>query len=162
MPQPDDLATRFAQLGIGDHNRVVLYARENMQWATRIWWMLRYIGFDNAAILDGGWNKWQHDGRAVETVPTVYAATTLSCRARPQLFVDRDEILASLDDSTTCTLNALGADLHAGENSRYGRSGRIPGSVNVPAVSLQKPDTREFVEPDQVAQAFDSVGATRG
>jgi len=160
LPQPDDLARRFAGLGIGDKDRVVLYARENMQWATRIWWMLRYIGFDNAAILDGGWNKWRHDGRAVDSTPTVYAATTLTSRPRPDLFVDREQILNAINDSTVCTLNALGPDLHSGETSRYGRAGRIPGSVNVPAVSLQKTDTREFIELDQVAKAFSAAAVT--
>ncbi len=160
IPQPQDLAARFARLGISDGSRVVLYARDNMQWATRIWWMLRYVGFDNAAILDGGWNKWRHDGRATESSATVYEPGELSALPRPHLFADRDELLAAIDDDRVCTLNALGADLHSGVSDRYGRPGRIPGSVNVPALSLQHPDTREFVALDQVAQAFAAVGAT--
>ena len=158
IPEPDDLSARFGRLGVGDGTRVVLYARGTMPWATRVWWMLRYIGFDNAAILDGGWEKWAHDGRATETEPTVYAATTLTPHPRPALFADRNEMLAAIGDSATCTLNALGADLHAGETSRYGRPGRIPGSVNVPAASLQRPDTKEFIEFDRIAAAFTAAG----
>lgn len=160
-PRPDDLAERFGRLGIGDDTRVVLYARENMQWATRVWWMLRYVGFDNAAILNGGWEKWQHDKRSIEKTPTTFEPTTLIANPRPDLFADRDEMLAAINDSAFCTLNALGADLHAGELARYGRPGRIPGSVNVPAASLQKPDTREFLPLDEIEQAFIAVGATR-
>lgn len=160
VPPAEDLAARFGKLGIGDDSRVVLYARENMQWATRIWWMLRYVGFDNAAILDGGWEKWRHDGRAVETAPTVYEAAMLTAKPRPELFAGRNEMLAAIDDGATCTLNALGPDLHSGAMSRYGRPGRIPGSVNVPAASLQKPETKEFVDPDAIAAAFAGVGAT--
>ena len=160
IPEPGDLAERFGQLGIGDGSRVVLYARENMQWATRVWWMLRYVGFDNAAILDGGWQKWQHDGRAIESDATAYAPAALTAKPRPELFAGRDEVLAAIDDGATCTLNALGADLHAGETSRYGRPGRIPGSVNVPAASLQKPDTKEFVALEAIAAAFANVGVT--
>ncbi|MFY0615085.1 MAG: sulfurtransferase [Hyphomicrobiaceae bacterium] len=160
IPKPEDLAGRFAKIGISDDTRVVLYARENMQWATRVWWMLRYVGFDNAAILDGGWQKWQHDGRAVETTETVYDTATLTARPRPELFADRDEMLAAIGDSATCTLNALGADLHSGATARYGRPGRIPGSVNVPAATLQKPDTKEFVEVGTIATAFAKVGVT--
>jgi thiosulfate/3-mercaptopyruvate sulfurtransferase len=160
IPEPADLAARFGELGIGDDTRVVLYARTNMQWATRVWWMLRYVGFDNAAILDGGWDKWSHDGRATESSPTVYPPAVLTPRPRPRLFADRDEMLAGINDGAVCTLNALGADLHAGETSRYGRPGRIPGSVNVPAATLQKPDTKEFLPLDQIAAAFKSVGVT--
>ena len=65
MPAYDDLASRFAAKGIGDDFRVVLYSRGAMQWATRIWWMLRSVGFDNAAILNGGWEKWEAEGRAI-------------------------------------------------------------------------------------------------
>ncbi len=160
IPEPGDLAGRFGRLGIGDDTRVVLYARENMQWATRVWWMLRYVGFDNAAILDGGWQKWQHDGRAEATEPTVYTPASLTARGRPELFAGRDEMLAAIDDGATCTLNALGADLHSGATARYGRPGRIPRSVNVPAATLQKPDTKEFVDIDTIAAAFAKVGVT--
>mgnify|MGYP001825818934 CR=1 FL=1 len=158
VPPADDLARRFGQLGIGDDSRVVLYARANMQWATRIWWMLRYVGFDNAAILDGGWEKWTHDKRAVETEATVYAGATLTAKARPDLFVGREEMLASIEDTSLCALNALGADLHRGDLARYGRPGRIPGSVNVPAVNLQHPETKEFVSLDMAAQQFKDAG----
>jgi thiosulfate/3-mercaptopyruvate sulfurtransferase len=158
IPEPDDLAVRFGKLGIGDGTRVVLYARSNMQWATRVWWMLRYVGFDNAAILDGGWDKWHHDGRAVETAPTAYAPATLSPQPRPGLFANRDELLAAIGDGSICTLNALGPELHSGKFTRYGRPGRIPGSVNVPAASLQKPETNEFSDLDTIAAAFKNVG----
>lgn len=158
VPPADDLAQRFGKAGIGDDCRVVLYSRDNMQWATRIWWMLRYVGFDNAAILDGGWNKWSHDKRPVETTTVTYPAATLTAKPRPELFVGRDEMLASIEDGGLCALNALGEDLHRGENSRYGRPGRIPGSVNVPAVALQHPETKEFVSLERAAEAFKGVG----
>ena len=158
IPEPDDLAVRFGKLGIGDGTRVVLYARVNMQWATRLWWMLRYVGFDNAAILDGGWDKWHYDGRAVETVPTIYAPATLRPQPRPSLFANSHEMLAAIGDDSICTLNALGPELHSGEFARYGRAGRIPGSVNVPAASLQTPETKEFSDLDAIAAAFKNVG----
>jgi thiosulfate/3-mercaptopyruvate sulfurtransferase len=160
IPTPDDLANRFGKLGIGDDTRVVLYARENMQWATRIWWMLRYVGFDNAAILNGGWEKWRHDDRATETSQTIFEPAKLTPKPRPELFADRDEMLAGINDGATCTLNALGPDLHSGAMSRYGRPGRIPGSVNVPAASLQISGTKEFVDVETIAAAFTKVGVT--
>jgi hypothetical protein len=54
MPALDDLAARFAARGIGEGTRAVLYSRVSVQWATRVWWMLRAVGFDDAAVLDGG------------------------------------------------------------------------------------------------------------
>ncbi|MFN8882793.1 MAG: sulfurtransferase, partial [Alphaproteobacteria bacterium] len=77
MPAPDDLAARLAARGIGDGTRVVLYSRKTPQWATRVWWMMRAIGFDNAAILDGGIDAWMAEGRAIATAETRYDIATL-------------------------------------------------------------------------------------
>ncbi len=155
----DELARRFAAKGIGDDCRVVLYSRANMQWATRIWWMLRAVGFDNAALLDGGWDKWSAEGRPREASPTSYAATTLTVSARPGLFCGKDEVEAAIGDGATCTINALAPDLHSGQTRRYGRPGRVPGSSNVPAGHLQVGETKVLASPDAAAAAFATAGA---
>lgn len=161
MPAPDDLAARLAARGIGDGTRVVLYSRKTPQWATRVWWMMRAIGFDNAAILDGGIDAWVAEGRAIATGETRYAPATLRAKPRPGLFVGRDEMLAAIGDGGTCSINALAPDLHSGENPRYGRPGRIPGSVNLPAASLFEAGSFKLKTPDQVAAAFAAIGADK-
>lgn len=158
---PDALAERFAAHGIGDGTRVILYSRENMQWAMRIWWMLRYVGFDNAAVLDGGWDAWSAQGRAATTEASVYPAAALTPRPRPGLFVGKAETHAAIDDQATCTINALAPDLHSGANDRYGRAGRIPQSVNVPAADLQSGPSKQFASPQDIQQRFSDVGADR-
>lgn len=159
MLPPEELARRVAAKGIGEGTRVVLYSRKSMQWATRVWWMLRSIGFDNAAILDGGFDKWQAEGRALETKETVYPAATLVAKPRTGLFVGKEEMLAAIGDTAACSINALAPDLHSGANPRYGRAGRIPGSVNVPAAALQDPKSLVMLPPDKVAATFAGVGA---
>lgn len=161
MPAPEDLAARFAAKGIGAGTRVVLYSRRNMQWATRIWWMLRAIGFDDAAVLDGGFDKWESEGRPTEAAETCYPPASLEARPRRGLFVGKDEVKAAIGDPGTCTINALAPDLHKGENPRYGRPGRIPGSVNVPVASLVDPASMTFRTPEEVAATFAAVGADR-
>lgn len=153
------LSRRFAALGVGDRTRVVLYSRKAMQWATRVWWMLRAVGFDNAAILDGGYDKWAAEGRPVETSTRVYAGDVLTPRPRPHLFVGKQEMQAAIGDAHACSINALAPDLHSGANPRYGRPGRIPGSVNVPAMSLQDPATFALRPASDVAKVFADVGA---
>ena len=159
MPPAEELGRAFAARGIGDDTRVILYARASIQWATRIWWMLRALGFDNAAVLDGGWNKWRLENRPQSSAPCGYQAAALSIRPRPELFVAKDRVLGAIGDPSVCTINALAADLHSGENPRYGRPGRIPGSVNVPAAALLEPETLAFAEPKAAAQAFAAAGA---
>ena len=159
MPAAEDLAARFAAKGIGHGTRVVLYARKSLQWATRVWWMLRAIGFDDAAILDGGFDKWAAEGRPTETAETRYPPATLAARPRPGLFIGKDEVKAAIGDAGACTINALSPDLHRGENPRYGRPGRIPGSANVPAAALLDPEALTIRPPGAVAASFAAVGA---
>lgn len=162
MPAPADLAARFAARGIGEGTRVVLYARKSLQWATRVWWMLRAIGFDNAAVLDGGFDQWAAEGRPTATTETRYPPARLAARPRPGLFVGKAEMQAAIGDAGACSINALAPDLHSGENPRYGRAGRIPGSVNVPATALVEPGTLKLRPAAQVAASFAAVGAEPG
>jgi thiosulfate/3-mercaptopyruvate sulfurtransferase len=159
MPALDDLAARFAVKGVGEGTRVVLYSRGSMQWATRVWWMLRAVGFDAAAVLDGGFDKWSAEGRPTETTETRYPPAALAAKPRPGLFVGKDEVKAAIGDAGACTVNALAPDLHRGDNPRYGRPGRIPGSVNVPALALVDAASLTLKPPGTVAAAFAAAGA---
>jgi thiosulfate/3-mercaptopyruvate sulfurtransferase len=159
IPALDDLAARFAAKGIGDGTRAVLYSRGSMQWATRVWWMLRAVGFDDAAVLDGGFDKWSAEGWPTETAETRYPPAALAARPRPGLFVGKEEVRAAIGGAGACTINALAPDLHRGDNPRYGRAGRIPGSVNVPALELVDPASLTLKPPEAVAAAFAAVGA---
>jgi thiosulfate/3-mercaptopyruvate sulfurtransferase len=162
MPTPDELAARFAARGIGEGTRVVLYSRRSLQWATRIWWMLRAIGFDDAAILDGGFDKWAAEGRPLETAETRFPPAQLVARPRPGLFVGKAAMQAAIGDAGACSINALSPELHRGDTARYGRPGRIPGSVNVPAAALLDPATLTLRPPAAVAASFAAVGADPG
>ena len=161
MLPADTLAEAFARQGVGDAYRIVLYSRGAPQWATRVWWMLRSIGFDNAAVLDGGWEKWHAEGRAVTTGAEGFGATHCSVSEREAVFVGKRQVLDAMDNGS-CVLNALAPDLHSGKNARYGRAGRIPGSVNVPASTLVDADTNTFVAPPVAGAALDAVGVKEG
>jgi thiosulfate/3-mercaptopyruvate sulfurtransferase len=159
LPPLDELTRAFAAKGIGHGTFVVLYSHATPTWATRIWWMLRAVGFDDAAVLDGGLDKWKAENRPIETGLTIYPAATLSLRGRPEIFVDKTDIRAAIGKSDTLTLNALSHEQHKGTGGVvYGRPGRIAGSSCVPAASLFGPD--KTLKPiAELRQAFDGVGA---
>jgi thiosulfate/3-mercaptopyruvate sulfurtransferase len=163
MPPAEQLARAFGRSGLGDGARVVLYSIGTMMWATRVWWMLRSLGFDGAAVLDGGFDRWQAEGRAIETGdPKGYPPATFTPRPRPGRFVDKATVLAAIGDPRTVTVNALGPQFHQGlEPSRYGRPGRVPGSVNVPAASLVDPATKRFVSPADALASFAAAGVAK-
>ena len=159
LPSAQETAATFARHGVSDGKRIVLYSRKNLQWATRFWWMLRWLGFNNVSILDGGYDKWVADGRMTSTNQCKYQAGQLSINLRPELFVGKEAVKSAIGAPETCTINALAADLHRGENPRYGRPGRVPGSVNVPATTLFNSKTMEMLPKDTVAQTFIAIGA---
>jgi thiosulfate/3-mercaptopyruvate sulfurtransferase len=160
MPPAGALAAAVARLGVGEGTRVVLYDRFVNMWAARVWWMLRAIGFDDAAVLNGGWRKWTLEGRATSTEPCAYPKGRLAARTRPELFAGKETVLAGLRGPATCVLNALTEDRHRGVGpSPYGRPGRIAGSGNVPAQALVDPATHAYLPPDVLRERFAASGA---
>ena len=159
MPPAAQFADAMGALGIDRQSRVVLYDSANHAWATRVWWMFRAVGFDQAAVLDGGLARWKAEGRPLSTAPSPHAATQFVPFRRPGVFVDRRVVQAAMGRADTKLVNALGADEHAGRVSRAARPGRIPGSVNVPAASLVEAPPGGFLPHDQLRERFATSGA---
>jgi thiosulfate/3-mercaptopyruvate sulfurtransferase len=163
MPTVAQLEAAFGRHGIGDGTRVVLYSIGTMMWATRFWWMLKSLGFDGAAVLDGGFDKWQAEGLPVEHgAARGYAPAAFVAKPRPGWFVDKQEVLAAIPRPDDVIVNALGAQFHQGlEPSRYGRPGRVPGSVNVPAASLIDPQKKTFTSVADAEAKFAAAGVSK-
>lgn len=162
MPPATQFAEVMGRYGVGAGTRVVLYDSGGHMWATRVWWMLRAMGFDDAAVLDGGLTKWKAEGRPLSTELARYPSTKFAPRPRPELFVDKHTVKDSLGARGVCTLNALSADEHIGRSSRTPRPGRIPGSGNVPAMSLIDPATGAYLPPETLREKFRDAGALDG
>ncbi len=158
---PDEFATRVGALGIGDDTRVVLYSRTQPFWATRAWWSLYAMGFDRAMVLNGGYNKWVAEGRAVSTDPCTVEAATFTARPREDAIFDKDKVLAVLDDPDVAVVNALSAEQFTGEGGMtFGRPGRIVNSTNVPYAQVCDMETGVFADADTLRGLFEGAGAT--
>lgn len=159
MPPAAQCAEASGRYGIGPGSRVVLYDGGGHMWATRVWWMLRALGFDAAAVLDGGLAKWRAEGRPLASDPPRYPPASFEPHPRPGLFVDKTHVRDSLGSRGVCLINALSADEHAGRVSRTPRPGRIPGSGNVPAGSLVDPSTGAYLPLPLLREKFRTAGA---
>lgn len=161
MPTTERFASYMGRLGIGDGTRVVIYdARENM-WAARLWWMLRAFGFDDAAVLDGGWTTWQLERRPTCAVPCSYPPATFTARPRPGLIVSKEEVLAAMEDPAVRIVSALGRRSHRGEINEYGRPGHIPGATNVSAWTLIDRATQRYRSEGELRALFGSLLAEK-
>jgi thiosulfate/3-mercaptopyruvate sulfurtransferase len=161
LPSAAQFATAMGKLGVDDSCRVILYSGNTMWWATRVWWMLRVFGFDNAAVLDGGLQKWQKEGRPLESGPApAPAPARFVIRERRPLMVDKYAVRATIGDPSVCTINALLPEQHAGTGGvSFGRPGHIAGSVNLPAAHLIDPVTNTLRSPAELRAKFSHVGA---
>lgn len=133
---PEQFCTAMGELGVGDDSRVVLYDANYTGWAARVWWMLRWVGFDHAAILDGGLSAWTSTGNALSLEPVTRTVNTLTPKPRPALIADHDEVLASINDETVVIIDTLPEEFYRGEMSIYPRAGHIKGAVNIDGLSL--------------------------
>ena len=136
VPTPERFAAAISALGVSDDSRVVLYDASGSAWAARVWWMLRWIGFDQAALLDGGLAAWTAHGQSLSTEPVDRPAGSLTVDLRPELIVSKDEVLAAISDDSVSIIDALSEAQYRGEISMYERPGHIPGASNVPMMSL--------------------------
>ncbi len=159
MPPMEDFAAAMAAYGVGRGTRVVCYDNGSHAWAARVWWMLRTAGFDAAAVLDGGWEKWRAEGRAVSTEPAEYPRGDFTAHPRPELMATKQQVLASLHEEGVCIVNALSPESFSGEVQLFPRPGRIPGSTNVYCQALVSPDDHAFIAKERIAEMFRAAGA---
>jgi thiosulfate/3-mercaptopyruvate sulfurtransferase len=162
LPKAEDFAAAVSRRGVGDGSRVILYSAGAMMWATRVWWMLREFGFTNAAVLDGGWEKWKAESRPVSSEPCHYPPAVFTARPGAGLFVSKERVRAAIGDPQTVLVNALPAELYSGKGpSPYGRPGRIPGSVNIPFFALFDRKTGALAPLASAAAKFQAAGVER-
>src|SRR3954463_9689216 len=98
-PSAAQFAAAMSRLGVANASRIVLYSGQNAYWAARVWWLLRLFGFDNAAVLNGGWQKRRRESRPSETGPArPRRPTRFVVRERAGLIATKAEVLAATGD----------------------------------------------------------------
>lgn len=159
MPPVEEFCGLMAERGVGDGTRVVLYDRSNHAWAARVWWMLRVCGFDDAAVLNGGWRKWSSERLPVSNRAEKYPSAFFTCRPRPELMADRQEVLGAIKNPDVSLINALSPESFSGKLKNLPRAGRIPGSSNVYCQWLVDDKSGEYLQSEALRDRFVSTGA---
>ena len=160
MPSPEQFAAAMGALGVGDDSRVVIYDSFNMVWATRVWWMLRWIGFDQAALLDGGLRAWTAEGGTLSTGAESLPAKTLTVTLRPELIADQDEVRAAIGNDSVHLIDAMSEQHYRGEWAMYARPGHISGASNVPTTALFD-ESGKFRSHEELNALFESDRSAR-
>ncbi|CAN5376429.1 3-mercaptopyruvate sulfurtransferase [soil metagenome] len=168
VPTPAAFCEAMGRLGVGDNTRVVLYD-DRMElpgmtfssiWAARVWWMLRWVGFDHAALLDGGFGAWRDGGHPLSSGVEIATAATLTRQTRPQLIVDQDDVRAALEHPDITLVDTLTPASYDGSSPMYARPGHITGAINLPVFDLYDTDGR-FLPDDEIARRHAAVDGRR-
>lgn len=160
LPSARDFTEVMSGHGVGDGTRVILYDSFMNMWAARLWWMLRAYGFDDAAVLNGGWTKWKKEGRETSSEEPAVARAKFVPRPRRGTFVSREDVQNAIEGSATCLLDALPPEHYRGEFSfGYDRKGHIRSAVNLPCAELVDPETHAYLEAEPLRARLRKVGA---
>jgi thiosulfate/3-mercaptopyruvate sulfurtransferase len=157
---PEKLARVLGELGIGDDHLVVAYDDHGAsQFATRLWWVLRYYGHENCRVLNGGWSKWTAEGRPVTTEQAAHPPAVFTPRVCPEWRRTAEEVAAAIGREGTVLIDARDEAQYTGKVRRGIRGGHIPGAIHLPREALIRPD-RTFESPERIAELVREAGVT--
>lgn len=157
IARPDRFAEAMGSRGIGDATRVVAVDHMGGQFATRLWWALRYYGHDAVSVLDGGWNRWVEEGRPTDSGPVTVEPRAFSPKPRPSMRATAEELRAMLGREGLQLLDARDAGQFTGSRRRGPRGGHIPGARNVPR-ELFFAETGGFLPIGEIAARLEALG----
>lgn len=134
LPSPEQFAVTLGRWGIDDRTQVVAYDQGSSAYAARLWWMLRWLGHEAVAVLDGGFAAWQSAGLPVSTAVESRAARTFFPRVAVEP-VSTAGLQSRLAKGDAVLVDARAADRFDGRNETIDAvAGHVPGAVNHPFV----------------------------
>lgn len=131
LPDPDSLATVFSRLGIDGATQVIAYDQDDAIYASRLWWLMRWLGHEQVAVLDGGFRKWTGEQRAVQRRDEHRPARTFAAAVQPGRVVDVAVVERAMASGDALLVDARAPERYRGETETLDRvAGHIPGAVN--------------------------------
>lgn len=159
-PPVEKFMSRLRAMGVGDGHQVVIYDGAGLNSAARVWWLFRLMGQKNVAVLDGGFPKWQAEGRETEDMPPVVRDRHMTVRVQNSLVRDVTQVSAAAKLGDHEIIDARSPARFKGEapEPREGlRGGHIPGSKNVYFMDLlNKNGTMK--SPEEMRVILESAG----
>ncbi|ANU26131.1 sulfurtransferase [Planococcus versutus] len=167
VPPRSYFIREMAKRGIGDGKLTVIYDQGTVlgesigasYWASRLAWQMKYEGFDNIAILDGGILKWKKENRPLTTIPGVYKPVHYTGQRRTKLLATKEDVKQAIHDDQTILINSLSPEDYKGESDTYARKGHIPTSVNMYFAEHADNQTKEIYVDAILREQFEKTGA---
>ncbi len=160
VPTVEKFMSRLRALGVGDGHQVVIYDGAGIFSAARVWWLLRLMGQNDVAVLDGGLPKWQAEDREIEDLPPVIRDRHMTVRRQNHMVKDVTQVSSASKLGDYEIIDARAAPRFRGEvdEPRQGlRAGHIPGSKNLPFDDLLN-GNGTLKAPEDLRAAFEAAG----
>lgn len=159
-PPPEKFMSRMRAMGVGDGHQVVVYDGAGLFSAARVWWLFRLMGKTDVAVLDGGFPKWQREGREVEDMPPITRDRHMTVSRQNHLVKDVTQVAAASKLGDWQIVDARSPGRFRGEEPepREGmRAGHIPGALNVHYATLLTPEGT-MKRGDDLRAVFEAAG----
>jgi thiosulfate/3-mercaptopyruvate sulfurtransferase len=157
LPTIDDFVAQLSAWGIDNGTQVVVYDDMSGVFAGRLWWMLRWLGHDAVALLDGDWRLWQTEGRPTRGGVETRTTRTFVPVVRPRLQATVDEIVAKIGNPALHLFDVRMPDRYRGENETIDPiAGHIPGAINAPYTMNLDADGR-FLSAGELRERFETL-----
>jgi thiosulfate/3-mercaptopyruvate sulfurtransferase len=160
LPARDVFVEWLARQGVTTHTQIVCYDQLEGMYAARLWWMCRWAGFANVAVLEGGYSAWQAAGGAVTNAVHIPIAAPAMQLPALERVLSVDQVLGNLDTPTFCMVDARAPERYRGEIEPIDAvAGHIPGALNRVYKSNLNAQSR-FI--DDLAQQWQGVQRAAG
>jgi len=162
LPSAADFAKKIGLLGVGDNDRIIVYDRLfGGSAAARAWWMFRVFGYDNVALLDGGFGKWTAEKLPTEMSPVRPEPNKFNATFRPELVRCVEQMKANVASESEQVVDARGPGKFDGSQPDvfpFKKLGHLPNAVNVPWADLLHPERGTFLDPEAIKARFQAAG----
>lgn len=161
LPPAAKFASKVRRLGLGNGNKIVVYDAQGFSSAAaRVWWMFRYFGHRDIAVLDGGLLKWLREGRPVEDLPPMPRDRHFIPQVNTGLGRVFDQVKANIETRREQVIDARSAERFRAQGTEPWTKtlGHIPGSLNVPFLGLIDAATATMKPAEDLRTQFETAG----
>jgi len=157
LPAVEDLARLFSAWGVDEQVQVVAYDDKSGAIAARLWWLLHWLGHEQAAVLDGGWPAWVDEGYPSSQAIPAHKARRFEPKVRDELLVDAAAVRQNQQSGEKILIDSRAAKRYHGEEEPIDPvAGHIEGAKNAPFGENIGPDGR-LLDKEGLRQRFTEV-----